>query len=336
VSGPQAPARCHAPADAWHDARMTTPPRRLVVAANPTAASGRWSQAGQHVVRRLRAAGHEIEHLHAVDWASLRAMAASAVAEAPRGRPDALVVVGGDGMVHLGVNVVADTGVGLGVVPTGSGNDTARALGIPRGDPDAAVAVLLAALDHGPRVADAGLATAADGSRTWFLGALSAGFDALVNERANRLRWPPGRARYVRALLVELLRLRRIRYRLEIDGVRADSEAALVCVANGPSIGGGMRVAPDALLDDGLFDVLVVQPLPRITFLRLFPSVYRGEHLRDPRVRVVRARRVHIDAEAVVGYADGERVASLPPDLELVGGAVALLAAPSAPALGGR
>ncbi|HEX6256083.1 MAG TPA: diacylglycerol kinase family protein [Euzebyales bacterium] len=315
---------------------MTTPPRRLVVAVNPAAASGRWTAACDRIVGRLRAGGHHVELLRAADWAALHAMAVAAVADGPRGRPDALVVVGGDGMVHLGVNVVPRTGVALGVVPTGSGNDTARALGLPRGDPDGAVDTLLVALDRGPTVADAGRATAADGSRTWFLGALSAGFDALVNERANHLRWPPGRSRYVRALLVELLWLRRIRYRLEIDGTRTDTDAALVCVANGPSIGGGMRVTPDALLDDALFDVLVVQPMSRAAFLRVFPSVYRGEHLRDPRVRVVRATRVRVDADGVVGYADGERVGPLPLDLELVPGAVALLAPPSAPALTGR
>jgi diacylglycerol kinase (ATP) len=312
---------------------MVAPSLRLVVAVNPSAASGRWAGAGERVVARLRAGGHNVGLLRAADWAALHAMAVAAVADGPRGRPDALVVVGGDGMVHLGANVVPRTGVALGVVPTGAGNDTARALGLPRGDPDAAVDVVLEALERGPTLADVGRATAADGSRTWFLGALSAGFDALVNERANHLQWPPGRSRYVRALLVELLRLRRIRYRLDIDGVRADTDAALVCIANGPSIGGGMRVTPEALLDDGLFDVLVVQPMPRAAFLRVFPSVYRGEHLRDPRVRVVRATRVRIDADDVVGYADGERVGSLPLDLELIGGAVALLAAPSAPAL---
>jgi diacylglycerol kinase (ATP) len=312
---------------------MTVPPLRLVVAVNPAAASGRWTAAGDRIVARVRAAGHDVELLRAADWPALRTMATSAVADGPRGRVDALVVVGGDGMVHLGVNVVARTRVALGVVATGSGNDTARALGLPRGDPDAAVDVLFDALHRGPVTVDAGLATAADGSRTWFLGALSAGFDALVNERANNLRWPPGRSRYVRALLVELLRLRRIRYRLEIDGVHAETDAALVCVANGPSIGGGMRVAPDALLDDRLFDVLVVQPMSRLAFLRVFPSVYRGEHLRDPRVRVVRATRVSVDADDVVGYADGERVGPLPLDLELVGGAVSVLAAPTAPAL---
>lgn len=315
---------------------MTVPPsHRLVVAVNPAASSGRTSAVGDHVVARLRAAGHDVRPLRAAGWHELRAATQAAVAEGPDGRPVALIVVGGDGMAHLGANVVPGTGVALGVVPTGSGNDTARALGMPLGDPDAAVDVLLGALERGAVTADAGRATAADGRVTWFLGALSAGFDALVNERGNRMRWAPGRSRYLLALLIELLTLRRIGYRLEIDGERADTEAALVCVANGPSIGGGMRVTPHALLDDGQFDVLVVQPLRRGTFLRVFPRVYRGGHLDDPRVRVVRAARVRVDAEDVVGYADGERVGPLPLDLELVAGAVSLLAAPVAPALSG-
>ena len=161
---------------------------------------------------------------------------------------------------------------------------------------------------------------------TWFACVLSAGFDAIVNERANILRHPKGPNRYLLALGIELVKLRPIRYRIVLDGVEMVTEAALISVGNNVSLGGGMKVTPNAILDDGLFDVLVVQPLSRIAFLRVFPRVFTGKHLSDPRVTVYRAKRVLIEAERVVAYADGERVGPLPIDIEMVAGALHVLA----------
>ena len=294
----------------------------VTVAINPSASFGRGSSTGPEVVRALTAAGHDVVPLVASSWDLLVAAARRAV----EARPDALVVVGGDGMVSLGTNLVAGTGVPLGIVPSGTGNDAARSLGIPLDDRAAAVGTLLTALVEGPRVVDAGLATTADGRRTWFAGTLSAGFDALVNERANRLRWPRGRRRYDVALALELLTLGRLRYELELDGEASATEGTLVSVGNGRSFGGGIEVLPHALVDDGLLDVLVVERLTRLQFLRLFPRVSRGEHLGDPRVHVRRVRRLRIDAPGVVAYADGERLGELPVEVECVPGALHVLA----------
>ena len=211
-------------------------------------------------------------------------------------------------------------------MPSGTGNDMSRGLSIPVGNTEAAIEALLEALTRPPRVIDAGLVTHPDGSTSWYACVLSAGFDAIVNERANLMRWPRGRQRYNLALLRELAMLKPIRYRLELDGIASETDAVLVAVGNNTSLGGGMLVTPDASLDDGLLDVLVVQPLSRTAFLRIFPRVFKGTHVTDPRVTISRARRIRIDAADIVAYADGERVAALPIEVEVRPGALRVLA----------
>lgn len=299
----------------------TTRPQRIVVAINPQASFGTRRAVGPAVVHTLRAAGHEVTSLTEPDLEQLNAAAAAALKK----KPDALVVVGGDGMVNLGVNLLAETGIPLGIVPSGTGNDMARGLGIPVGDVEAAIDALLEALGRSPRVIDAGRVTHSDGRVTWYGCVLSAGFDAIVNERANLMRWPRGRSRYNLALLRELAMLRPIRYTLEIDGVRTETSAVLVAVANNTSLGGGMLVTPDARLDDGLLDVFVVQPLSRTAFLRIFPRVFKGTHVTDSRVRISRAKRIRIEAADVVAYADGERVSALPIEVQVRPGALRIL-----------
>lgn len=307
---------------------MTTTPLRLVVAV------GRADEAGTRVATALRRAGHTVTLSREASFDELLEATRALLASDPA--PDGLVVVGGDGMVHLGVNLVAGTPIALGLVPSGTGNDMARALGLPHDDAEAATRLLVSALDREPRVIDAGRVETSEGGAVWFAGTASVGFDAVVNERANRLRWPKGPQRYTVALLIELIRLKHLSYRLVLDGVEQRVAGTLVSIGNGTSIGGGMLIAPDARLDDGLFDVVVVERLTRLQFLRIFPRVYKGTHLGDHRVHVHRAARVHVEADGVVGYADGERVGALPADLEIVPGALRVFAAAdSAAALSG-
>jgi len=301
-------------------------PKRLVVAINPAAAFGASSTVGMRVVAALRERGHQVTVLLESDFAQLFVATQLAL----RDTPDALVVVGGDGMVSLGTAVVATTGIPLGIIPCGTGNDLARGLRLPLRDVAAALDVLCAALDAGPRVIDA-VRLAPHGTpvvpqEKWFAGVLSAGFDAAVNERANSLRYPRGSSRYIIALLIELVRLKPREYRLQLDGVELVTKAVLISVGNNVSIGGGMRVTPNALLDDGLLDVLVVTPLSRLAFLRIFPRVFAGTHLSDSRVTVHRARRVRIESSGVVAYADGERVGELPLEMEVQPGVLHVLA----------
>ena len=302
----------------------TTGALRIVVAVNPEACFGKRRAVGPMVVSALLGAGHDVVALTKPDYPQLVAAVAAAVAT----RPDAVVVVGGDGMVGLAVNALTGSDIPLGIVPSGSGNDMARGLHLPLGDPAAAIALLLDALRRPPRVIDVGRVTHGDGIHTRFGGVLSAGFDAIVNERANRMRWPRGRSRYNLALLRELVVLKPIRYRLVLDDVPMVTEALLVAVANNTSFGGGMLITPDAQLDDGLLDVFVVQPMSRVAFLRIFPRVFAGTHVTDPRVSIQRARRIRIEAEGVVAYADGERVSPLPVDIEVVPRSLRVFAPP--------
>jgi diacylglycerol kinase (ATP) len=222
--------------------------------------------------------------------------------------------------------LLAGTAIPLGIVPSGTGNDMARGLGIPVGDTGAALSCLLGALARPPRIIDAARISHGGGETTWFACVLSAGFDAIVNERANRMRWPRGKNRYLLALLRELVMLKPIEYRLEIDGVRSVTKAVLIAVGNNVSLGGGMKVTPDAKLDDGLLDVLVVTPLSRLGFLRIFPRVFSGTHVTDRRVSILRASHISIDADSIVAYADGERVGPLPIQVEVVPACLRVLA----------
>lgn len=300
---------------------MTSSSKRIVVAINPNASFGRGREVGPAVVTTLRGLGHEVTSLIEPDFAQLLDATRAAVAE----KPDALVVVGGDGMINLGVQALEGSRVPLGIVPSGTGNDMARGLGIPVDDTESAIEALAAALQRPARTIDAGTIGFA-GGRSRFACILSAGFDALVNERANRMTRPRGRSRYTIALLVELARLRPLEYTLTLDGVVHRERALLVAVANNLSFGGGMKVAPDARLDDGLFDVVLVRPLGRLAFLRIYPRVFAGTHVTDPRVVVHRAASVRVEAEGVVAYADGERIAPLPVDITMDAGGLRVLA----------
>lgn len=303
---------------------------RIGLVVNPTAGRGRGGRAGAAAHGLLRAGGHDVVDLSGPSLAHATDRARAGVLDGL----DALVVVGGDGMVHLGVNVVAGTGLPLGVVAAGTGNDIARTLGLPRGDVAAAVARIERGLAHGARNIDAArVGPPGRPAQEWFVGVLSCGLDAAVNARANTLRRPRGHARYVRALLAELGRFRPYGYRVTSDGVVWESAGSLVAVANVPWFGGGLQIAPDARPDDGLLDVVVAGPLGRAEVVRVFPGIYRGRHVHHPQVRIERARHVLIEPMAALGaaapaaFADGERIGPLPLQVEVVPGALRVLAA---------
>ena len=275
-----------------------------------------------------RARGLVVQDLSAADLTGAEQHAKQAVVDGL----DALVVVGGDGMVHLGANVVAGTDLPLGIVAAGNGNDVARAMELPRHDVVAAVAAIERGLETGGRAVDAALVGPVDYSaHEWFLGVLSCGFDAAVNARANTMTWPQGSGRYVRALTTELSRFRPYGYRLTLDEETWESTGTLVAVANGGLFGGGMRIAPHSLMDDGLLDVVIAGPLSRRQLLAIFPKVYSGKHIDHPACTVLRSRTLliehsHVGPVPPVAFADGERLGPLPLRVEIRPGAVRLLA----------
>ncbi|MGO1317063.1 MAG: diacylglycerol/lipid kinase family protein [Cellulomonadaceae bacterium] len=301
----------------------------LLLLVNPTAGHGRGARAGPRVLAELRAHGHRVREVSDVDLAGAVRRARAALDAGP----DALVVVGGDGMVHAGVNVVAGTPVALGIVAVGSGNDFARSAGLPVHDPVSAAHRIDGGLAAGARRVDAALVSGTGLARPrWYAGVLSAGIDAAVNARANAYAFPAGRLRYLRAAVAELASYGPYGYRVSTqDGVWS-GRGALVAVANGPAIGGGMRIAPDARIDDGLLDVVLAGALTRAQAAALLPRLYAGTHVSHPLVCVHRTRTAVLEpapggAPPPVAFADGERLGPLPLEIEVQPGAVLLLGA---------
>lgn len=296
-----------------------TGPMRVGLVINPTAGKNTGALIGREAAGLLAAAGHEIVDLSAMDGPHALARGRAAIGDRA---VDCVVVAGGDGMVHLGVNLVAGTDVPLGIIAAGTGNDNARELGLPVRDAAKAVE----RITHGAtRRIDAVRTITPHGEDRWFVGVLAAGFDAVVNERANGWRWPKGQMRYNLAILRELGVFRPIPYVVEVDGTRHETKAMLVAVANGPAYGGGMKVVPGAEYDDGVLDVLILHEVSIPTLLRVFPKVFTGEHVSHPAVEVIRGTHVRLEANGIVSYADGERFEPLPTECHVVPGAVTVL-----------
>lgn len=301
---------------------------RLGVVINPTSGKGRGASAGETTRQVLAAAGHDVVDLSAGSLLEAVHHARQGVIDGL----DALVVVGGDGMVHLGFNAVATTRVPLGIVAVGSGNDFARAAGLPLHKVDAALDVILEALDAGRfRAVDAAHVTAPhrlDGR--WFAGVLSAGLDAAVNARANRLTFPRGHLKYLRAVVGELGAFEPFGYRVTFPDRTWESTGTLVAVANGPCVGGGLRIGPDAEIDDGQLDVILAGPFTRRGVVKILPKLYRGTHLSHGSVEVVRCTTVTLEPTSAgrtppVAMADGEEIGPLPLTVELHPHAVRVL-----------
>ena len=292
--------------------------KRVALVVNPTSGKGSGRALGVETRVRLALAGVEVVEVSGSTYAEAAQNAAAAV----RQGVDALVLVGGDGLVHLGVNALAGTSTPMGVVAAGTGNDFARNLGLPVRDAARAVDVITRGVT---RTIDAGRAVGPSGDTKWFSGVLGAGFDAVVTNRAARLRWPRGQMRYNVAILRELPVFKPIPYVVELDGKTIETSAMLVAVANTSSFGGGMRVCPDADPEDGLFDVLVLHAISVPQFLRVFPKVYSGAHVSHEKVEIHRAAHVRLAAVGIRSQADGEPFTDLPLDIQVVPRALTVL-----------
>jgi len=234
-----------------------------------------------------------------------------------------LIAVGGDGLVNLCLQMVAEKQICLGVIPAGTGNDFARATGFN----GKSVSEIFSIISKSkPIKIDLGKAVSAGGSK-WFVQVLSTGFDAIVNSLANRMIWPRGKSKYTIATILILSRFKSIPYKFEIDGKAIEQNAMLLVVANGESYGGGMRICPGASNSDGIFDILIVRPVTKIALLTIFPKVFKGNHIPHPKIDVYKGKHVKI-LGPTVSFADGEFVSQLPIEVTNVPNALTTWLAP--------
>jgi diacylglycerol kinase (ATP) len=293
--------------------------REVALLVNPAAGHGKAVAAAERARVRFASSGVKVRDLVGTDAAGSRELAAQAVADGV----DALVVVGGDGMIHLALPAVAGTSTPLGVIPAGTGNDQAREYGWPRKGPEQAADVIAAGRT---RTVDVGVARTADGRESLFGSVLASGFDSLVSDRTNRMRWPHGRARYNVAMLAEFVNLRPLPFVLTFaDGRVVERDLLLVAAGNTRSYGGGMQICPGADPSDGLLDVTIGGAAPRRKVLRQLPDVYKGKHIERAEVEVVRTTGLRIESPGITAYADGEYLGPLPVDVSLRPHALTLL-----------
>jgi diacylglycerol kinase (ATP) len=279
----------------------------IALVVNPSAGKGRAQRLLPEVAGLFRDTGHPLEILLSRDVDEAHEMAVHAV-DAGVGT---LVVMGGDGMVHLGINVVADRpGVSnLGLIPAGTGNDLCRGLGMDTHDP---VAAARAIASGSPRPIDV-----LKVNDTFVGGVVATGFDALVNARANAMARPKGSLRYAVAALAEIASFDPLPYRLVIDGEVRELDAMLLAVGNSSYYGGGMKICPDADPSDGLLDLTIVHSASRGKLLQLLPQTFSGRFVRDPCVERLRARSVRVERPELAGYGDGEPLPTGPLDIEV-------------------
>ncbi|PRB15614.1 YegS/Rv2252/BmrU family lipid kinase [Microbacterium sp. MYb62] len=290
----------------------------IAVLANPFSGKGRGGRAAESAVRLLRERGAEVRAYAGASAADTARLAVAALADEPR----LLVVVGGDGTLSGVLDTLCAADVPIVLVAAGTGNDLARALGLPRSDARAAADLALTGV---PRAIDVGVVRTALGSRK-FLTIAALGFDAKVSDRTNRLRWPHGSPRYYLALLIELVRLRPMDFTLAVDGEAARSApGTLIAAGSTSSYGGGMPICAGAVPDDGLLDIVHVAPLGRLRLLRLFPLLLRGTHLARGEVAHRRARSVTVSAPGLVVYADGERIGEDECTISVLPGALTMM-----------
>ncbi len=291
--------------------------RQFTAVVNPTAGGSQGAATLVPLARLLREAGAEVEvvYSHGLDHA--RQLAREA---ALHGR--VVLGVGGDGMAGCVGGALAGTGSVLGIVPAGRGNDFARALGLPTTAPELAELLL-----HGePRKADAIEVESAAHDRVAVLGSVYAGVDAVANQYANNSRLLSGQASYYMGALRAVASWRAAGYRITVDGQVHERSGYTVVVANSAYYGFGRLIAPEAAVDDGVLDIVVIKDAPRSLFFTVMNELKDGRHVNRPEVDVLRGREVRVEADRTLPYgADGEVEGALPVTARVLPGALDIL-----------
>jgi YegS/Rv2252/BmrU family lipid kinase len=293
-------------------------PVHLIV--NPAAGGGRAGRAAQAVVDALEGYGLQVRRADTRDLHHARELALEAARDGATA-----VTLGGDGLAGATADALRTVpGSILGVLPGGRGNDLARVLGIGQ-NPVAACAVIAGGV---VRELDLGLV----GEHT-FVGIASCGFDSDANRIANEAPSWLGNLVYAYGALRALAAWRPARFELVLDGQRHTFTGYSVGAANSKAYGGGMYAAPDALLDDGLLDVPYCEQISKLRFLtRILPRVFKGTHVREPSVHVLRGRELQIAADRPFTlYADGDPIGELPLRVSVLPAAVRVLVPADSP-----
>jgi diacylglycerol kinase (ATP) len=292
---------------------------RVTMLTNPMSGHGNAPHAAERAIARFQQRGVDVCEIVGTDADHARRL----VDEALSRGTDALVVTGGDGIISLALQSLALGDIPLGIIPAGTGNDHAREFGLPKGHPEAAANVVA---DGWTETVDLGRIDNHAGVQKWFGTVMAAGFDSLVSDRTNRMRWPHGRMRYNLAILAELSQLRPLPFRLAFDdGAEIVADLTLTAFGNTRSYGGGMLICPTADHTDGQLDITMVHATSRTRLVRLFPTVFKGTHVELDRVTTKRARSVSVDSAGINAYADGEYACPLPVDVSAVPGALKIL-----------
>lgn len=292
--------------------------RRHLLLVNPSAAGGRAGKLLPDVEEALRAEGLDYRVVLTADLKH-GCEAARRAAE----QREIPVVMSGDGLIGQVGGVLAGSETPMGIMPGGRGNDLARVLGIPR-DVRGAVGVLAAG---NTRRIDVGVL---NGHR--FLGIASCGFDSDANRIANEAKWVRGNLVYLYAALRALAAWRPARFTVIADGERHEFTGWAVAAANNRAYGGGMFIAPNAELDDGKLDVVFTSGVGKLRFLANLPKVFKGRHVENEEVTVLRAAEVQIEADRPFEvYADGDHLADLPATVSLLPSALNVIAPPAPP-----
>ena len=282
-----------------------------VVVINPVSGSGKGAILGTEAAGFFSERRLSYQIITATSADKLRSNLAEFL-DSNVGLIEGVVAVGGDGLVHLVLQMVVPRRIPFSAIPAGTGNDFVRALGWGL---DEIKIQLNTVVSTPPAAIDLGLVDS-----EWFGAVLSTGFDSVVNEKANKMNWPKGPMKYNLAIAMELPKFKPLKYTIELDNQVIETEAMLIAVGNGGSYGGGMKVCPDAVMSDGLFDVMVLRPVSKVEFVRVFPTVFSGKHINHKQVDIYRTKRVSLHAPAVA-YADGERIGGLPVRAECIAGA---------------
>ncbi|MFC5339119.1 diacylglycerol/lipid kinase family protein [Leucobacter denitrificans] len=291
------------------------------VVVNPRSALGRGARSAKKVLRALERASIPARVITGRDAIHCQQRVRE---ECQTGELRGLILIGGDGLIGLVIQVPEARDLPIGIVPAGSGNDFASQFALSH-HPARAIARILAAEPRPQRV-DLGVVSLPNGRTHWFAGALNVGFDAAINRRANAIGLPLGPLRYQLGLLAELTVLKSRRFTISGDAGERTFSGLLATVMNTRAVGGGIPLAPRASVTDGELNLVEVTHAGKLRVLSVLGRLARGTHESLPEVTITKVRHIRIEADAEIAYSDGEPVGTGPFEVHIAPGALTLLA----------